>query len=379
MIYLDHNATTRLDPSARAAMAPFLDEEFGNPSSIHGAGRRARDAVERARDDVARLCGATRDELVFTSGGTEANQLAVRGAAEAARARDGRRGRVLVSAVEHPSAAGAAALLAARGFAVETVPVDATGGVDPDALAAALGDDVAVVVVQLANHEIGRVQPVAAIAARARACGALVVCDAVQAAGKLAVDVRALGAACVTLSAHKLFGPKGVGALFVRDGLMLAPIAAGGHQERERRPGTENVAGIVGFGAACRRAAAEQHDWTARVGALRARLEAGLVRFGGRIAAAGAERTCNTTNVAFDGAEGELVVAALDLEGVAASTGAACTSGSVEPSPVLLALGQPRERAREAIRFSLGPDTTAAEIDRVLALLPAIIDRVRNA
>src|SRR5581483_9104879 len=253
-IYLDHNATTRVHPDARAAMQPFLDEEFGNPSSIHAAGRAARDAVERARDELAALIAATRDEVVFTSGGTEGNNLAIRGAAESARAGEGgaRRAHVLVSPVEHPSALGAAEALAARGFAVERLIVDEAGRIDRDHFARRLGDDVALVSVQLANHETGVVQPIAELAAAARACGAWFHTDAVQALGKLPIDVRALGVDAATFSSHKLYGPKGAGAIFLRGGRSLAPFTVGGHQERERRPGTENVPGVVGFGAAAR-------------------------------------------------------------------------------------------------------------------------------
>jgi cysteine desulfurase len=377
-IYLDHNATTRLHPDARAEMAPFLDEEFGNPSSIHAAGRAARDAVERARERVARLIGAGRDEIVLTSGGTEGNNLAIRGAAEAARSLDEGRVRVLVSPVEHPSALGAAEALRARGFAVEQLRVDGAGRVDPGELERRLLSDVALVSVQLANHETGVVQPIAALADLAHARGAWFHSDVVQAAGKVALDVRALGVDAATLSAHKLYGPKGAGAIYVRGGRALAPLALGGHQERERRPGTENVAGVVGFGAACELERAHGAEWSAHVARLRDRLEAGLLALGARTNG-GEPRVANTANVAFAGADGESIVINLDLAGVQVSMGAACTSGSVEPSPVLLALGQPREQAREAVRFSLGRENTEEEIDAVLAMLPAIVARVRAA
>jgi cysteine desulfurase len=376
LIYLDNNATTRCDPAARQAMAPFLDEEFGNPSSVHAAGRRARDAVERARDRVAALVGAGRDEIVFTSGGTEGDSLAVRGAALAARARDPRRVRLVASPLEHPAVDGALAALASLGFLVERLPVDEQGRVDPEVR---LGDDVALVTVQLANHELGNLLPVAELAARAHAVGALMHTDAVQACGKVPVDVRALGVDLATVSAHKLHGPKGVGAVFVRAGLDLLPHTAGGHQERARRPGTENVAGVVGFGVAAELALRDGAAWAAHEGPLRDDLEAGARSLGARVHGDRARRVANTTNLAFDGVPGDLLVEALDLEGVAASTGAACTSGSVEASPVLLALGLPRQRAAEAVRFSLSRDTTREEIDRVLALLPALVERIRRA
>jgi cysteine desulfurase len=348
-IYLDHNATTPLCPAARAAMVAALDE-FGNPSSLHAEGRRARDAVERSRDAVARAIGGRREEIVFTSGGTEANNLALRLGT-----------RVVVSAVEHPSVDGAA------GPAARRVRVDGDGRVDLAELASLVDGETTLVSVQLANHEIGVVQDLPAIVALARQRGARVHTDAVQAVGKLAVDVRALGVDALTLSAHKLGGPKGVGALFLRDGIDVTALLHGGHQERERRPGTENFVGIVGFGAACDALAPATSE-------LRDRFERGARAAGARVAAAGALRVPNTSYVAFDGVDGELLMQALDLEGVAVSTGAACSSGSIEPSPVLGAIDFP-----EGIRVSVGRDNTADEIDRVLALLPALVARIRSA
>jgi cysteine desulfurase len=365
-IYLDHNATTPLHPAARAAMLDALGEP-GNPSSVHAEGRRARELVERARDAVARLVGGTREEIVFTSGGTEANQLALGGLV----ATSGGRRQILTSAIEHPSVGASA---------TEVVPVDRNGRLDLEALAQKLGGTTAVVSVQLANHEIGVLQDIAAVAERARRAGARVHCDAVQAAGKLSVDVRALGVDAVTVSAHKLGGPKGVGAVWVKDGVDLGPLWRGGHQERERRPGTENLVGIVGFGAAAAAALAAL-DRAQSVAALRDRFEAGAVALGARVHGASAPRVPNTSNVAFAGVDGELLMEALDLDGVAVSTGAACSSGSLEPSPVILALdhGRGAGDAREAVRVSLGRDTTADEIDRLLALLPSLLERIRQA
>lgn len=348
-IYFDHNATTPLHPAARAAMVEWLDG-FGNPSSLHAEGRRARDAVESARDAVAALIGASRDEIVFTSGGTEANQLALRGLARA--------GRVVSTAVEHPSVDGDA-----------RARVDREGRVDLDELAR-LADGAALVSVQLANHETGVVQDLAAVVALARSRGARVHTDAVQAAGKLALDVRALGVDALSLSAHKIGGPNGVGALWLRGGVDVAPLWHGGHQERGRRAGTENVAGIVGFGAAA--AAVELPS-----PALRDRFEAGARALGARVHGGGALRVPTTSNVAFAGVDGELLMEALDLEGVAVSTGAACSSGSLEPSPVIVALGI--GDAREALRVSFGRGNSAGEVDRVLALLPSLIARIRRA
>jgi len=376
-IYLDYNATTPLEPAVRAVMLDVLDSAHGNPSSIHREGREARERVERARRQVAALIGARPDDLVFTSGGTEADALAIHGLYRAARAA-GRPPRVLVAAIEHPAVLGAAAALASLGAEVVAVPVDPSGRLDLDRLAEALAGGAALVAVALANHEIGARQDIPAVAALAAAAGALVHCDAVQAVGRIDVDVDGLGAATVALSAHKLYGPKGVGALWIRPGTGLAPLFAGGHQERERRPGTENVAGIAGFGAAAALAAAPLGIAArARIAALAAGLEAGLLALpGARVH--GADRVPGTVHVGFANAPGELVAQALDLAGVAVSTGAACTSGTVAPSPVLLALGQSRAAALEGVRFSLGRPTTDSEIQVLLELMPDILSRIRK-
>jgi cysteine desulfurase len=370
-IDLDHNATTPLDPRVRAAMVSALENLGGNPSSIHAAGRLARDAVERARAEVAALIGAVPAEVVFTSGGTEADLLGVVGGA---RGRGPRR--VVTSPLEHPAVLGATTLL--DGYDVAQVPVDGAGRIDPDDLAAALVGGAALVSLALANHELGNVYDVAAFARVARAAGAVVHCDAVQALGKLPVDVHALGVDLLAISAHKIHGPKGVGALFVRRGLDLAPLGQG-HQERGLRPGTENVAAIVGFGGAAAICRAEAAATWAGIAALRDRLEVGLLGVAdARRHGDPAARVGNTSNVAFAGVPGDVLVAALDLDGVAASTGAACASGRVEASPVVRALGEPRARAGEAIRFSLGRGTTRADIDRVVALVPTLVARIRS-
>lgn len=374
----DHNATTRLDPRVRHAMLPFLDQAYGNPSSIHGPGRAARDAVERARAEVAALVGGVSAGVVFTSGGTEADQLGVLGAARAAR-RAGRPARIVTSPVEHPAVRGAVAALRAEGFEVVEVAVDAGGRLDPVEVERALGGGAALTAFALANHELGNVYPVAELAAAAHRAGAVVHCDAVQAAGKIPVDVEALGVDLLAISAHKIHGPKGAGALWVRPGVAIEPLFAGGHQERGLRPGTENVAAIVGLGEAARLARSEGLAAMPRVAALRDRLERAIEAMGARVHGDREHRVPNTTNVAFEGVPGELIVAALDLEGVAASTGAACTSGSVDPSPVLLALGLPRAAAAEGLRLSLGRDHGEADVDRVLALLPRLVERIRRA
>ncbi len=368
-IYLDHNAGGPLVPEAREAMAEAM-ERPANPSSVHEEGRRARDLVERARQSVAALVGASRDDVVFTSGGTEANALALRGAITVARRR------LVVSAVEHPSIRATADALAAEGSIVTVLPVGATGHVSLGALEAALAPDVApgvaLVSVQAANHETGVLQPLAEIAARTRNAGVPLHVDAVQAAGKVALPLEV--ADFVSVSAHKLGGPAGAGALVAR-----APLAvlAGGHQERGRRGGTENLVGICGFGAAARVAHAASSHAPMQMRQLRDRLEAGLVALGGRVHG-GEPRAPGTLSIAFPGVPGDVLVQSLDLAGIAASTGAACTSGTIAPSPVLLAMGLSPAEARQAVRFSLGPTTTAAEIAEVLAVVPQLLARIRR-
>lgn len=379
MVYLDHNATSPLRQGVGEALARAHAELTGNPSSVHAAGRLARDAVERARARVAEFLGALREEIVFTSGGTEGDNLAIRGLAAAAAAR-GRR-HVITSALEHPAVTGAVAALAEAGFTVTRLPVSADGTLSIATLEAALREDTGLVTLALANHELGNVYPVAALAAAAHARGALFHTDAVQAAGKVGLDVSALGVDAATVSAHKIGGPKAVGAVFVRRGLDLPPLLVGGHQEHERRPGTENVAGIVGFGVACQRAAAACEEELGRVLRLRRRMESVLLAipdtniFGAPVEA----RLPGTTLIGFAGAPGQLVAIGLDLEGICVSTGAACTSGSLEPSPVLLALGVGADRAAEGVRISLGWTSTDADVDALLAVLPGIVARVRAA
>ncbi|HLK92819.1 MAG TPA: tRNA 2-thiouridine(34) synthase MnmA [Polyangia bacterium] len=373
-IYLDHNATTPLRPEVLEAMAAALRDLPGNPSSPHGPGRAARAAVEESRAEVAALVGAMPEEIVFTSGGTEGNDLAIRGLLRGRRGTPARP-QVVTSPLEHPSVRGATG---AADAAVTLLPVGPDGGIDPAALRAALRPDTALVTLALANHELGSVYDVAALAALAHERGALFHTDAVQAAGKIAVDVAALGVDALTISAHKIHGPKGVGAVFLRRSAPFEPAGQGGHQERERRAGTENVAGIVGFGVAARLARAALDESAARIAALRDRLAARLLQIpDARRHGDPARALPGTLNVGFAGAPGQLVAAALDLEGVAVSTGAACTSGSLEPSPVLLALGLPREEAASALRFGLGRDTTSEEIDRAASLVGAIVARVR--
>jgi cysteine desulfurase len=376
-IYLDHNATTPLQPAVAEAMIGVLREEFGNPSSVHHFGQRAKAAVDQARTAVAALIGAEPSDVVFTSGGTESDNLAIRGAAEALE-RTGRR-HLIASAIEHEAVLNTLKALARRGWTTTLLPVDETGIVSPEALGAALTDQTALVSVMHANNEIGTVQSVAELARLAHERGALFHTDAVQSAGKIPVDVKALGVDLVSISAHKFYGPKGIGALWMRRGLRLLPVLTGGKQERSRRAGTENVPGIVGMGAAAALARGTMAEEAARLAALRDRLEEGILTAvpGTAVNGARSARVPNTANVSFDRVEAESLLIALDLEGVAVSTGSACSSGTLEPSHVLKAMGLPTHRTQNSIRFSLGAANTEAEIDRVIAVLPRVVDKLR--
>jgi cysteine desulfurase len=388
VVYLDHNATTPARPEVVEAMARAERDYPGNPSSVHSWGRRARDAVERARAQVARFLGALSEEIVFTSGGTEGNNLVVRGLY--ATAADQGRKHLVTSPIEHPAVLGALDVVVGGGGHREVtlthLPVNGRGELDACDLESAVRDDTALVTLALANHEIGNVYPIARFAAIARAKGALMHTDAVQAAGKIPVDLAVLGVDAATVSAHKIGGPRGVGAVFIRRGLDLHPLAAGGHQERERRPGTENVAGIVGFGVASDLAGAALASERERLETLRRALLQvlrsidGARMFGnGDTPGGGAQCLPGTVMAAFSGAPGQLVAIGLDLDGVCVSTGAACTSGSLRPSPVLRALGFGPDVSAEGVRFSLGWTTTAGDIARLGELLPEIVTRVRAA
>ena len=374
-VYLDHNASTPLDPRVLEAMLPMLGEAFGNPSSLHWFGQRARAAVEEARVQAASLIGATPPEVVFTASGTEADNLALRGVA--ARAHEPRR-KLVVTAVEHHAVLNTVRALAEEGFRVETARVDAQGRVDLDDLRARVDDRTALLSIMLANNETGVVQPVAEAARHARERGALVHCDAVQAAGKVPVDVRALDVDLLTLSAHKIYGPKGVGLLYVRRGTPMQALVRGGAQERNRRAGTENVAGIVGFGAAALLAREHLEADGARLRGLRDRFEAALLAIPGSIRNGAEPRVPNTTNVSFADTEAEGLLMALDLMGVAVSTGAACAAGGIEPSHVLRAMGLPAERVQASLRFSLGRATTEAQLARAADAVRAAVERQRS-
>jgi cysteine desulfurase len=374
-VYLDHNATTPLDPRVLAAMLPSFREGFGNPSSLHWYGQQARASIDDARAQVAALVGAEAAQLVFTGSGTEADNMALRGAAGAAQAS---RRKLLYAAFEHHAVMNTAKALAEEGFPVEAVRVGADGRVDLADLAARLGDDTALVSVMLANNETGAVQPMAEVARLAHAHGALVHCDAVQAAGKIPVDMAELDVDMLAVSAHKIYGPKGVGALFVKRGIRLKALVRGGSQERNRRAGTENVAGIVGFGAAAVLAREELDREGPRQADLRDRLEARLLAVAGARRNGDGPRVPNTASISFEAIEAESLLMALDLMGLAVSTGAACAAGAVEPSHVLRSMGLTPERVQGSVRFSLGRGTTEAEIDRAADAVTEAVRRQRQ-
>jgi cysteine desulfurase len=377
-IYFDHNATTPLHPAVLDAVTTALARDFGNASSVHAFGQRAKGLLDTAREQVAQLIGAQPADVVFTGSGTEADNFAVRGVAEAADAR-GRR-HLVVSAIEHEAVLNTARHLARRGWAVSMAEPDRDGVVSPEAVAALVTEQTALVSVMHANNETGVVQPVAAIARVAHAAGALFHTDAVQTAGKLPLEVEALQADLLSISAHKFGGPKGVGALWIRRGTRLAPILTGGRHERNRRAGTENVPGIVGLGVAAEVAAKDLRGYLASVGALRDRLESGILARVPATAVNGTRecRVANTANISFDRVEAESLLIALDLEGVAVSTGSACSSGTLEPSHVLKAMRLPPSRTQGALRFSIGRTNTEAEVDRVVELLPGLVEKLRS-
>ena len=382
-VYLDNSATTPVDPRVVEAMLPFLTEKFGNASSVHFYGQEARAAVDHARREVASLINARPNECVFLSGGTEANNLAMRGLCEA-HEQHGRH--IITSAIEHSSVRGICEALEKRGWEVTRLPVYDDGIVRVEDVRAAMRPDTVLVTIMLANNEIGTIQPIAeigALVAAERARGHKHIwlhTDAVQAAGRMTVDVETLGCDLLSLSAHKLYAPKGVGALFVRRSVRLTAQNVGGHQERERRAGTESVPFIVAFGKAAALARAELAERVEHMRRLRDRFEVGVaatvsdIVFNGRRDA----RLPHLSNISFRYIEGEGLLINLDMQGVAVSTGSACSSGSLEPSPVIRALGRTDELARGSIRFSLGKDTTDADIDYTLEVLPRAVENLRR-
>jgi cysteine desulfurase len=377
-IYFDHNATTPVDPAVVQTVARTLADDFGNASSVHHFGQRAKGVLDDARSAVAVLVGGEPSEIVFTSGGTESDNFALRGVAEALEP-TGRR-HLIASSIEHEAILTTLKALARRGWRVTLLPVGASGIVDPDALAGALAEDTALVSVMHANNEIGTVQPIEELARVAHARGAVFHTDAVQSVGKIPVNVRTLGVDLLSLSAHKFNGPKGAGALWIKRGTRVTATMTGGKHERSRRAGTENVPGIAGLGHAARLAVAKLPGEAARLSALRNGLEEAILAHvpGTAINGAREPRVPNTTNISFEAVEAESLLIALDLEGVAVSTGSACSSGTLEPSHVLRAMGLPSPRTQNSIRLSLGAGNTQTEVDFVVSKLPALVDKLRS-
>ncbi len=377
-IYLDHNATTPPAPAVVDMMARVAGDAWGNASSIHHYGQQAKAALDEARGQIATLIGGDAAEVVFTAGGTESDNAAIRGAAEALDA-TGRR-HLVTTTIEHEGVLATMKALSRRGWSVTCVPVDASGLVSVEAVANAITNETALVSVMHANNEIGTIQPIAAIADAAHARGALMHTDAVQSAGKLPVDVARLGVDLLSLSAHKFYGPKGAGALWVRRGVRLVPFMTGGRQERGRWAGTENVAALAGMGVAAALARQSMGTEGPRLAALRDRLEAGILAGVSGSARNGTDdpRVPNTCNISFDRIESESLLIGLDLEGIAVSSGSACSSGTLEPSHVLKAMGLPHARTLGSVRFSLGHMNTEAEIDHVISVLPRLVDKLRS-
>lgn len=377
-VYLDNNATTRVDPAVVAAMLPFFTDQFGNASSSHAFGSEVAGAVRQARKSLQALLGAAFDhEIVFTSGGTESDNTALLSALETQDGRD----EIVTTAVEHPAILSLVEHLRdRRGVTVHLIGVDAAGRLDLDAYKRALGPRTAIASVMWANNETGTLFPIPELARLAHDAGALFHTDAVQAVGKIAIDLKSAGVDMLSLSGHKLHGPKGIGALYVRKGTPFAPLVRGGPQERRRRGGTENVPAIIGLGKAAELAAHHLADEQGRVRALRDRLEQGILQGAGHCAVLGdpAQRLPNTANIAFQHVEGEPIVMRLNQAGIAASLGSACASGSMEPSHVLRAMNVATDLLRGAVRFSLSRDTTDDDIDRVLQVLPDIVGRLRE-
>ena len=364
--YFDHNATTPVSPEVFQAMAPLMTQVFGNASSIHQFGQEARGELDRARRSVAAMLCAKAEEIVFTSGGTEADNMAIFGAG----------GHVITTTVEHPAVLQAAAQLPSATF----VPVNGQGVVDPEAVRAAIRPGTKMISVIHVNNELGVIQPVREIARIARDAGVLFHSDGVQAAGKISLDVKELGVDLYSISAHKIYGPKGMGALYVRKGVDLRPLLYGGPHERKMRAGTENVAGAVGFGRAAEWVIEESAAEAARQAALRDRLEQGILArvAGAHGNGAGAPRTGNTSNIRFDGIDSEPLLIALDLKGFAVSSGSACSSGATEPSHVLAAIGLTREQARSSVRFSLGRSNTVDQVDALIDGVAQVVSRLRK-
>ena len=374
-VYLDHNASTPVHPEVVAAMLPYFGERFGNPSSVHGFGREAREGVEIAREQITNFLRVSKDEVVFTSGGTESDNLAIKGVAGARGA-----GHIITSPIEHHAVLRTCQVLETQGFAVTYLPVDGDGLVNPDDVRRAIRPDTILITIMHANSEVGTIQPVDAIGAVARERGIPFHVDGVQTFGKVPIDLDGFGIDLLSFSSHKIYGPKGVAGLYIRKGTKMVSVQHGGEHERRRRAGTENVPGIVGFGKAVELRAREMEAEATRLTALRNRLWNGIsarvadVRLNGHPT----RRLPGTLNLCFRHVESESIVLGLDLKGVAVSAGSACTSGNVEPSYVLVAMGVPLDWAMGSVRATLGRLNTDADIDYVLEVLPPLVERIRS-
>jgi cysteine desulfurase len=386
-VYLDFNATTPVEPAVLDAMLPYFSAEFGNAASIHTPGQRARAAVETAREQVAALIGAHAQEIVFTSGGTESDNHAIFGvvaqpilAVHSSVFLSGRTPHIITTAIEHEAVLNACQALEKEGVAVTYLHVDRDGRIDLEELRQSVRPETTLITIMHANNELGTVQPLEEIGRIAKEQDIYFHTDAVQSAGKVAIDVNDLQVDLLSLSGHKFYAPKGIGALYIRSGTRLRQLLYGGHHQRGFRPGTENVAGIVGLGKAAEIARKSLAEDARHISALRDKLEHGLLTRvpQSRVNGGAAPRTPNTTNLGFPGIEGEALLIALDLKGLACSTGAACSSGAVEPSHVLTAIGLPPEEARASLRFSLGRHTTSADIDFALNVVPAAVAQLRE-
>lgn len=375
-MYLDHNATTPVHPEVVKAMLPYFGERFGNPSSVHSFGQEAKRALDEARGVVAAAVGARPDEVVFTGGGTEADNMAVTGVASAL---CNKGLHIITSQIEHHAVLSTCRHLAGMGYEVTEVPCDANGVVAPQAVRDAVRKDTVLITIMHANNETGSIQPVEEIGRLALERGIVFHTDAVQTLGKLPLDVNAMGVNLMSLSSHKIYGPKGVGALIVRRGTPLVPVIFGGHHERKKRAGTENVSGIVGFAKAVELATRDLEATEAHVLGLRRKLEEGVLSTVPHVRLNGhpTKRLSSTASICFEFIEGESLVLSLDMEGIAVSSGSACTSGSSEPSHVLLAMGVPPATAQGSVRFSLGTENTESGVDYVLEVLPRIVERLR--
>ena len=376
-IYLDHNATTPLRPEVLDAMLPYFKEKFGNASSIHGFGREAKVAIEDAREKTAEIIGASSTEIFFTSGGTESDNLAVKGTAFANR----KKGRhIITSKIEHHAILESCKFLEKEGFEVTYLPVDSQGRLDPEDLRKAIRDDTILVSIMYANNEVGIIQPVEELCKIAREKGVYFHTDAVQAVGKAPIELKKLNVDMLSMSGHKIYGPKGVGAIFIRKGIRITPLSHGGHHERSRRAGTENVAGIVGFAKALELVVGEMENQNKHLRNLTEVFYKNLIESIPDVILHGDlnRRIPNTLNLSFKGVEGESVILSLDMKGVAVASGSACTSGTLEPSHVLSAMGVDPAIAQGAIRFSFGRDNTMEDVEYVASLLPEIVQRLRS-